>query len=104
MKIALIVSILGLLTLASLSNFLSPEYLNPEEIKSNNMAKIKGTVSSIQKTKNSLVFEVIEARETKILIPKSTNLNISKGDEVEIIGKYGENLVIADKVRIINYK
>ena len=63
--------------------------------------KVKGIVNGIRYAKDSMILDITEIKDTKILIYKPGNLNITKGTGIEIIGKTDKDIIIADKLRII---
>lgn len=89
----LILSILGILTLLTLSNFNKPT--------------ITGEVSSIKITKNSITLEITNYSE-EILIINKTKLpeKIKKGNMIEIYGnkqlEINRTIIFTDKILCLN--
>jgi len=102
MKIALIVSILGLLMLAAVSNYLSPDYQSANKLKDWEIIKAKGTITNIKDAKNAVIIEIIEEKKTDVLVYKPKGMNLSVGNQIEIIGRENDGIISADNVRVID--
>lgn len=102
MKIALIVSILGLLMLAAVSNYLSPDYQSANKLKDWEIIKTKGTITNIKDAKNAVIIEIIEEKKTDVLVYKPKGMNLSVGNQIEIIGRENDGIISADNVRVID--
>ena len=111
LKVALIVSLLGLLILYLISDNLEIKEKNIEKITIDNkdeFVKIKGTVSNIVDTEKVTIMEILQPQEITVVFFKNEDktINIQQGNEVEVIGKVDEyegNLeIIADRIRVIN--
>ena len=110
LKIALIVSLAGLLVLYIISDNIAIKEQTLEKItlvNKDEMVKVKGTVSRLTDTDKVTIMEIMQPTEITIVLFKGSNEStpIKEGNEVEIIGKvddYEGNLeIIAQRARIV---
>ena len=110
LKVALIVSLIGLLVLYLISDNIEIKEKTLEKITLENkdeMVKVKGIVSRITDTEKVTIMEVTQPAEITIVLFKAENkaTPIEEGNEVEVIGKvddYEGNLeIIAQRARIV---
>jgi len=110
LKIALIVSLVGLVSLYLISNNIEINEKNIEKITIDNkdeFVKVKGLVSRVIDTEKVTIINVMQPGEITVVLFKSNNATtpIQEGNEVEIIGKVdeyeGKLEIIAQKARII---
>ncbi|HZX44932.1 MAG TPA: hypothetical protein VFF28_04585 [Candidatus Nanoarchaeia archaeon] len=106
LKIAITGSLVGIALLILLSQFYQVGETSIIDIKDGLIGsdvKVEGTVNSIFRTNSTSIFTLSSPSELKIMA--STNLSISEGDYVEVIGQIdeykGEKEIIADRIRKI---
>jgi len=106
LKITLSISLIGILLLLFLSDFLEPELTNINQINNkllNKKTKIQGQISNI-KTYTNQSFQVISIKDStgEIDITLSKILNLTKNQNITVIGmvnEYNKNLQIqADEI------
>ena len=105
LRIAFIISILGIFLLLILSNVLEPKLtkikdINPLQL--NQKIKISGVVENIRKYPN---FEIITLKDEtgKILITLDKNLNLTKNQSIVVFGRVYEykNLIEIKSEKIL---
>ena len=110
LKIALIVSLTGLLIIYLISDNISIKEKNIEKITIANIdeyVKVRGIVSRITDTERVTIMDITQPTEITVVLFKGENKTtpIREGNEVEIIGKvdeYEDRLeIIAQRARII---
>ena len=110
LKIALIVSLAGLLILYLISDNITIKEKNIEKITIDNkdeFVKVKGLVSKVIDTEKVTIMEIMQPQEITVVLFKGENKTtlIQKGNEVEIIGKVdeyeGKLEIIAHRARIV---
>ena len=110
LKVALIVSLIGLLVLYIISDNIAIKEKTLEKITLENkdeMVKVRGVVSRVTDTEKVTIMEITQPTEITIVLFKAENKTtpIEEGNEVEIIGKvddYEGNLeIIAQRARIV---
>jgi len=110
LKIALIISLTGLLILYLISDNIEIKEKNIEKITIDNkdeFVKIKGTVSKVIDTERVTILELIQPQQITVVLFKNENrtMNIQKNNEVEIFGKVdeyeGKLEIIADRLRVV---
>ena len=110
LKIALIVSLLGLLILYLISDNIDLKERNIEKITLDNkdeFVKLTGTVNKVIDTEKVTIMEIMQEQEITVVLFKDENktMPIQEGNEVEVIGKVdeyeGKLEIIADRLRII---
>ncbi len=106
LKISLSISLMGILLLLFLSNFLEPKLTDIEQINNkllNKKTQVQGTISDIKTYTNSS-FQVISIKDSTGEIDITTNkiLNLTKNQNITVIGtikEYNQGLQIqADKI------
>lgn len=111
LKIALIVSLLGLLFLYLISNNIELKEKTIEKITLENkdeFVKLRGIVSRITDTEKVTIMEIIQPQQITVVLFKDENktMPIHQGNEVEIFGKVdeyeGKLEIIADRLRILS--
>ena len=106
-KLSLIISLLGILLLLFISENINLEISKIDSITRNNLeqnVKINADVINVNKKDDLLFLKVKdETSEIDVVIFESNNLEINKGDKIEVQGKitlYKDNLeIIAKNVR-----
>lgn len=110
LKIALIASFIGLLSLYLISSTIEIKEKNIEKITLENkdeFVKLRGIVSNLVNSEKVMILEITQPQEITVVLfkNKNTSINIDKGNEVEIFGKVdeynGKMEIIAERVRII---
>ena len=110
LKIALIVSLIGLLILYIISDNITIEEKTLEKITLENkdeMVKVRGIVSRLTDTEKVTIMEITQPTEVTVVLFKGNNQTtpIKEGNEIEIIGKVdeyeGKMEIIAQRARII---
>jgi DNA/RNA endonuclease YhcR with UshA esterase domain len=110
LKIALIVSLVGLAVLYFASNNLSLDESRIEKITLENkddFVKVKGVVSKVIDSDKAAIIDIMQPNTIKVVLFKADNkpTTIKEGQEVEIIGKVdeydGELEIIAHRARIV---
>jgi len=94
LKITLSISLIGILLLLFLSNFLEPKLTNIEQINNkllNTKTKIQGTISNIKNYENSS-FQITSIKDETGEIDITTNkiLNLTKNQNITVIGTINE--------------
>lgn len=102
LKTALICALTGLIVLALATKLLEPDYSPENGIFSDNILKLKGRVNDVKQSENSLILEISETKTTKAILYKTKEFNLTKGADVEIIGKAGKGIIVVDKIRLID--
>jgi len=110
LKIALIVTLLGLLILYLISDNIEIKEKNIEKITLENkdeFVKLRGIVSKVIDTEKVTIMEITQPQEITVVLFKNENktMPIQKGNEVEIFGKVdeyeGKLEIIADRLRVV---
>ena len=110
LKIALIVSLTGLLILYIISDNIQIKEKTLEKITLENkdeMVKVRGIVSRLTDTEKVTIMEIMQPTEVTVVLFKGKNEStpIKEGNEVEIIGKVdeyeGKMEIIAQRARIV---
>jgi len=110
LKIALIMSLLGLLILYLISDNIEIKEKNIEKITLDNkdeFVKLRGIVSKVIDTERVTIMEIMQPQEITVVLFKNENktMPIQKGNEVEIFGKVdeyeGKLEIIADRLRVV---
>ena len=101
LKTSLICSLVGLLLLSIVTRFAELNFPSENNQFLNEYTKVKGIVKNVRYAKDSIIIDITDIKDTKIFVYKPGNLNITKGIWVEIIGKADDDIIIADKLRII---
>lgn len=110
LKIALIVSLIGLLVLYIISDNITIKQASIGKITLDNkdeMVKVRGIVSRVTDTDKVTIMEIMQPTEITVVLFKSSNktIPIKEGNEVEIIGKvdeYNDKMeIIAQRARIV---
>lgn len=106
-KISLIISFLGIIILAVISQSLEPKEMKISEISSKVLegyVKVKGNLTSIKEFENMEIFKIQDETESisAVLYEK---INLSSGINVEIIGKVvrykGELEIEVQKIKVV---
>jgi DNA/RNA endonuclease YhcR with UshA esterase domain len=110
LKIALIVSLSGLLALYLLNYNFELNEKNVDKITIDNkdeFVKLSGTARKIVDAGNVIILELEQSNEIKVVLFKEaeTKVSIKEGDILEVFGKvdeYGGQMeIIADRIRVI---
>jgi len=108
LKIALVLSITGILVLFLLSNTINPEEININKIDKNKIdktVKIRGITNNIKKMDNLMFIDIIQNNKITVVLFNDKDVEIEKGNKVEIIGKVKEYKdgyeIIGDKIIVI---
>ena len=110
LKIALILSLLGLLILYLISDNIEINEKNIEKITLDNkdeFVKLRGIVNKVIDTERVTIMEIMQPQEITVVLFKNENktMSIQKGNEVEIFGKVdeyeGKLEIIADRLRVV---
>lgn len=110
LKIALIVSLAGLLILYIISGNIEIKEKTLEKITLENkdeMVKVRGIVSRLTDTEKVAIMEITQPAEVTVVLFKGSNesIPIKEGNEVEIIGKVdeyeGKLEIVAQRARIV---
>ena len=110
LKIALIVSLVGLLLLYLISDNIIINEKNIERITLDNkdeFVKVRGLVNKLTDTDKVTIMEIMQPTEITVVLFKGENkpTPIQEGNEVEIIGKVdeyeGKLEIIAHRARIV---
>ena len=110
LKIALIISLVGLLVLYLISDNIAIKEKTLEKITLENkdeMVKVSGIVSKLTDIEKVTIMEITQPTEVTVVLFKGNNEStpIKEGNEVEIIGKVDEYKdkmeIIAQRARII---
>ena len=110
LKIALIMSLLGLLILYLISDNIEIKEKNIEKITLDNkdeFVKLRGIVNKVIDTERVTIMEITQPQQITVVLFKNENktMHIQKGNEVEIFGKVdeyeGKLEIIADRLRVV---
>ena len=108
LKIALICSLAGLITLYFISTRIEIKDYKPNILNRNvgDDVQLKGIVTKINDKGNVVFVDVSQQNSVSVvLFTDNNNLNLKNGDNIEVIGKVqeynGKNEIIAQKIRII---
>ena len=108
LKIALICSLVGLITLYFISTRIEIKDYKPNILNKNigDDVRLMGTVTKITDRENVVFIEVNQQSPiTVVLFADDDNLKLNSGDSVEVIGEVqeynGKNEIIAQKIRVI---
>jgi len=110
LKVALIVSLLGLLILFLISDNIKIKEKNIEKITIENkdeFVKLRGIVSKVIDTEKVTIMEITQPQQITVVLFKNENrtMPIQKGNEIEIFGKVdeyeGKLEIIADRLRVV---
>ena len=110
LKTALICSVLGLLVLYLISDYIAIDEKSVGKITLDNkdeIVKVKGIVDKVIDTEKVAIINIIQPQEMTVVLFKNENrtIKINEGNEVEIIGKVdvyeGRMEIIANRARII---
>jgi hypothetical protein len=94
LKIAFIVAIIGMVAL-----FILNQDIDNDEMISDQIDSVMGVVDSVR-ISGDTTFITLSAKQ-KIEVIVFSSLNISDGDNIEVVGKMEDKNIIADKLRII---
>ncbi|TKJ17620.1 hypothetical protein CEE44_03755 [Candidatus Woesearchaeota archaeon B3_Woes] len=104
LKIALIVSLIGILILLFISSKLEVNektISNIDETDIGSSLKIDGVITNIRKTNTITLIDIAQLEEMKVVV-FNKEIELNKGDYVEITGKIeeykGSTELIADKI------
>ena len=110
LKIALIMSLLGLLSMYLISDNIEIKEKNIEKITLDNkdeFVKLRGIVNKVIDTEKVTIMEITQPQQITVVLFKNENktMPIQEGNEVEIIGKVyeyeGKLEIIADSLSIV---
>jgi len=110
LKIALIISLLGLLVIYLISDNITIKEKNIEKITIENkdeFVKLRGIVSKVIDTEKVTIMEITQPQEITVVLFKNENktMPIQQGNQVEVIGKVdeyeGKLEIIADRFRVV---
>jgi len=110
LKLALIVSLTGILILYLISDNITIKQTSIEKITLDNkddFVKVRGIVSKVVDTEKVTIMEIIQPTEITVVLFKEENrkMPIKEGNEVEIFGKVdeyeGKLEIIAQRARIV---
>ena len=110
LKLALIVSLSGLLILFLISDNIEIKEKNIEKITIENkdeFVKLRGIVSKVIDTEKVTIMEITQLQQITVVLFENENrtMPIQKGNEIEIFGKVdeyeGKLEIIADRLRIV---
>ncbi|MAH01851.1 hypothetical protein CMO87_01290 [Candidatus Woesearchaeota archaeon] len=110
LKIALITSLFGLLTLYLISDNLEIKEKNIEKITIDNkdeFVKLRGIVNKVIDTEKVTIMEIMQPQEITVVLFKNNNkiMQVQKGNEVEVIGRVdeyeGKLQIVADRLRVV---
>jgi len=108
LKIALICSLIGLITLYFISENIEVKDYKPNLVDENigDDVKLNGVVTKISDRGSVIFIEVgQQSPVTVVLFTEDDNLRLGNGDNVEVIGKVqeynGKDEIIAQKIRVI---
>lgn len=110
LKIALIISLLGLLGLYIISGNIEIKEKNIEKITLENkdeFVKLRGIVNKVIDTEKVAIMEIMQPQEITVVLFKNEDktIQIKDGNEVEIIGRVGEYegklQIVADRLRVV---
>lgn len=110
LKIALITSLVGLISLYFISSNIEIKETNIEKITLENkdeFVKLRGIVSRVINTEKVSILEITQPQKITVVLFKNKNTTtlIKEGNEVEIFGKVdeykGKMEIIAEKVRVV---
>ena len=106
-KLALITSLAGILVLFLISGHIKVEEKPLDKISVENLedyVKVNGMVTNVIDTDNVAILKITQPRDIDVVVFKNGPLNISKGANVEIIGKVDEYKnkaeIIAELIRV----
>jgi len=107
LKIALCVSVLGLVFLYFISENIELEEKVIEKIDSTDYEKdikIKGNVEKVTDLEKIIIFEVSQPKTITVVAFKDGNINLNEGDYVYITGSVeeyeGKPEIIADEIKV----
>jgi len=110
LKIALIISLLGLLGLYIISGNIEIKEKNIEKITLENkdeFVKLRGIVNKVIDTEKVAIMEIMQPQEITVVLFKNEDkaIQIKDGNEVEVIGRVGEYegklQIVADRLRVV---
>ncbi|MBI2652303.1 hypothetical protein HYX00_02450 [Candidatus Woesearchaeota archaeon] len=108
LKIALICSLIGLITLYFISTRIDIKDYNPNKLNKDigEDVNLKGVITKITDKGNVIFIEVNQQNPiTVVLFSDDDNLKLKSGDDVEVIGRVQEynrkNEIIAQKIRVV---
>ena len=111
LKIALIVSLIGITSLYLISSNIEIDLKSIEKITFDDIdknVKVQGIVNDMFENDKVMIIDVVQPTEITVVLFKRKNqsISISKGDNIEVIGKVDEyegNLeIIGNRVRVIS--
>ncbi|MBI2130261.1 hypothetical protein HYU10_00665 [Candidatus Woesearchaeota archaeon] len=106
-KISIIFSLAGLVILYFISGSIKIDDYKPKSISSEigQDVKVNGVVKGVRKFDNAAIIEVEQKSVLDVAVLGKSNLSITAGDSVEIIGEVqeynGKEEVIANRIRVI---
>lgn len=109
LKAALVCSMVGVTALFFISEFMDVEESGIGDIGINNVdnnVKVIGTVSNVVDTETTMVMDVLQSQEIKVVVFKEEDFKLKRGDFVEVLGKVQDNNgkleIIGDRIRSIS--
>ncbi len=107
LKIALICSLVGLISLYFISAKIDVKEYNPSELNKNvgDDVNLKGVITKISDKGNVVFIDVNQQNSVSVvLFTEDGKLNLKNGDNVEVTGKVqeynGKEEIIAQKIRV----
>ena len=109
LKIALVISLVGLFMLFMISSEITVEEKTIDKINKDNIdetVKLQGYVSSVKDTDSVLIFSVAQENEIDIVVFKNgEEISLNEGDYVEVEGTIeeynGEMEIIGEEIKVI---
>ena len=107
LKISLICSLLGLVALYFISAKIDIKDYKPSVLNKNvgDDVKLEGQVMKITDNGDVIFVELSQQNPVNIVMFTNDNVQLRKGDDIEVIGKVqeynGKNEIIAQKIRVI---
>ncbi len=109
LRLALICSLVGIITLFFISENMKINEKNIDEINKDNIGedvRIKGIVSKSADRGKIILLDIVQPETITIVLFKDHDFNISTGTKVEITGEIdefnGKMVIIGNEVKILN--
>lgn len=108
LTIALVCSLIGILTLFYISNTVELEEKSISEldaVEAGQNVRVKGVISQAKDLDKIMLIDVVQPQTINVMIFKDGNISLNKGDFVELIGELreykGKKEIIANKIEVL---
>jgi|TARA_Y100000310_G_scaffold309740_1_gene354183 aspartyl/asparaginyl-tRNA synthetase len=108
LKIALVISLVGLVMLYYISTQIDVKDYKPSKLNENvgDDVKMIGTISKISDRESVIFIDVLHESPVTVVLFTDEDMELNEGEKIEVIGEVqdykGKNEIIARKIRVIS--